>query len=198
VRKALTIGFTLVAFLALTLGTTYACDPAKCTSKTAQSPGCDHKATTNSASAKETPSTAAKAGCPFSKGVTTAAQLTTEENAKLCNHEGKCEYKTISIKGMTGVGCERTVTTAFSEVPGVIRVCHVSYKEGVAGVCIDPTKVTDEALTIAVVNKGYQAAIIPAVVSTSDTEDPSKLSGAKPSCSAVDETKAKGEGEKPK
>ena len=196
-KKVLAISFTAVALLMLVSGA-YACDPAKCASKSAQSPGCVHKATANSASDKETPSTAAKACCAHSKGASTSAQMTAEEHAKLCNHEGKCECKTISIKGMTDVGCEQTVTTALAEVAGVIKVCHVSYQEGVAGVCIDPTKVTDEALTTAVANKGYQATIIPAVASTCNMQDPSKLTGAKASDNAVDEAKAKSETEKPK
>ncbi|MFQ6007984.1 MAG: cation transporter, partial [Candidatus Zixiibacteriota bacterium] len=136
---------------------------------------------------------AAKSACPHSKGASTSAQLTTEEHAKQCNYEGKCQYTTVSIKGMTCGGCERSVTTALLKVPGVIKVCSVSYKEGMAGVCFDPTKTSGDALVKAVSNIGYEAAIVPAVARTTDSDPSAQLTDTKASCSAHEATKAKTE-----
>ena len=192
-RKVLTIGFTAVAFLALVSGNSFACDASKCATKSTKTASTDNKAAGQLVSAKETPTVSAEASCPYSKGASTTAQLTAEEHVKQCNYEGKCEYTAVSIKGMTCGSCERSVTTALSKVPGVVKVCSVSYKEGMAGVCFDPTKTNGESLTKAVANIGYEAAIVPAVARTSDSENPAQLTGSKASCSAHEAAKAKTE-----
>jgi copper chaperone len=64
---------------------------------------------------------------------------------------------------MTCGGCENSVKTALEDVPGVIKVAKISYKDGVALVCFDPEKGKTDAMTTAVTNKGYEAEIIPAV-----------------------------------
>jgi copper chaperone len=191
VTKALTIGFAIVASLALISTNSYACGE----SKASKSASCGSKATATTASAKETPSTASASVCPYSKGASATSQLTAEDYIKQCNYEGKCQYTAVSIKGMTCGGCERSVTTALSKVPGVVKVCSVSYKEGMAGVCFDPTKTSGEALTKAVANVGYEAAIIPAVARTTDSEAPAQLTGCKASCSAHETAKVKTEGD---
>jgi len=89
--------------------------------------------------------------------------LTLEECAKLCGDGVKCEVRTISIKGMTCVGCENMVTAELQKVPGVIRVAKISYKEELALVCVDASKCQTGSLTKAVASKGYKAEIIPAV-----------------------------------
>ncbi len=88
--------------------------------------------------------------------------------AMASEEDGKWSTRTISIKGMTCTGCEKSVSAALAEVPGVaevVKVCHSS-KEAV--VRIDPAKAKDELLTTAVVNKGYEAKIIPAVAKAPD------------------------------
>lgn len=187
-RKVLIIAFAAFVVMALISGDALACGSNKTGDKTTCGAS---KITAQTVSAKEGEVTAVKAGCSYSKGATAETQLTTEEHAKLCNYKGKCEFKTISIKGMTCGGCENSVSAVLANVPGVIKVINVSYKDEVAEVCIDPTKVTGEVLTMAVVNKGYEAAIVPAVAKSSDADVPSKLTGAKASCSAAGKDKAK-------
>jgi copper chaperone CopZ len=144
--------------------------------------GCPHSKSTKVSSQKSTGCTA-KAG----KIEKASAEWTAHDCAKKCGYTGKCEMRSISIKGMTCGGCEKAITAALSELPGVIKVTDICHKAGMAEVCIDPIKVKDEALTTAVVNKGYKAEIIPAVAK-STSADPSKMSsdkvkhGCKPGC----------------
>lgn len=114
-----------------------------------------------------TTTTAAATGHDCSK-MTAAecAKMSPEECAKLCGGDNNCEMVSMSIKGMTCTGCEQGITTALMKLDGVKKVVSISHKEGSALVCIDPTKVKGEALVTAVVDKGYQAEIIPAVATT--------------------------------
>lgn len=100
-----------------------------------------------------------------------SANCTPEECAewsKMCEkYNGKCENRTISIKGMTCTGCENSVKAALIGVDGVLNVLKVSHTNEVAIVCVDPSKMTDNSsLITSVVNKGYKAEIIPAVATT--------------------------------
>lgn len=91
------------------------------------------------------------------------------ECAKLCEeHEGQCEHRMIAVQGMTCTGCENTLKKTLSSVDGVLAVICVSHKDGVAEVCIDPTKVKDEDLTKAVVAKGYKAEIAQASITKTE------------------------------
>jgi len=95
--------------------------------------------------------------------------MTPEECAKACAGKENCGFTQMSVKGMTCGGCESTIKSALSAIDGVHHVIKVDHKEGIALVCCDLTKVDGQALTTAVINKGYQAEIIPAVAKTSDT-----------------------------
>lgn len=112
--------------------------------------------------------------------------MTPEQCAKMCEGHTNCDFTRMSIKGMTCGGCETTITTALSSIEGVNKVIKVDHKEGFALVCCDPTKVDGKALTSAVINKGYQAEVIPAVAKTSDakakTESASGKIGCSPTC----------------
>ncbi len=181
-RKIIVTTLTALALFALASGDALASGTSKASTESA----CNATMTAAKLTAsKEAPSVDAKAGCPYSKGASGCAQLTSEEHARLCKGDGKCEFTTISIKGMTCGGCEQSVSAALTEVPGVLKVVGVSYEEGVAEVCFDPNKTTGEALITAVANKGYQAKIVPAVAKSSDSKGCSKLTGAKLTCSKL-------------
>jgi copper chaperone CopZ len=194
VRKFLTVGLTALAFMALV-----AADVSSCGAEKASGKSCGSAEMTKSktCSMDKTAMTGAKGCCSRSKKATTGTQSTAEAASEHCKSEGKCEHKTLSIKGMTCEKCERTVTTALSQVPGVIKVTYVSYEEGIANVCVEPAKISEEALTTAVVNKGFEAEIIPAVAKTTGAEAPSGH-GGKSSCGLSEKpsTKNKAEGSK--
>jgi copper chaperone len=171
-RKLFTLSLAALAILAFAVNPILAGDEATTTKPAADKATCAGK----EASAT---TTSAKAGCPMMKSADaktgaaqctahgTSAAMTPEECAKLCGKDGgKCEMVNMSIKGMTCGGCENTVTTSLEKVPGVLKVVSVSYKEGTALVCIDPTKCKGEALTTAVTNSGYDAKVVPAVATT--------------------------------
>jgi len=92
--------------------------------------------------------------------------MTPEECAKLCGGKDNCNITQMSIKGMTCVGCEKSVSAALEAIPGVIKVVKIDPKEGIALVCTDAKKCTADDLTKVVTNKGYEASIIPAVAKT--------------------------------
>lgn len=191
-RKIIVTTLTALALFALVSGDALASGASKASTKSACSAA---KTTTKLAASKEAPSVDAKAGCPYSKGASGNAQLTAEEHARLCKSDGKCEFTTISVKGMTCGGCEQSVSATLTEVPGVLKVLKVSYQDGLAEVCFDPAKTTGEALTTAVTNKGYQAEIVPAVVTSGDAKACSKLTGAKKSgCCKLSKTKGQCKG----
>jgi copper chaperone len=106
--------------------------------------------------------------------------------AATCEYAGKCQFRTISIKGMTCGGCEQSVTTALTATPGVLKVVSVNYKTGTAVVCIDPTKVEDKVITTAVSNTGFEAQIIPAVATTTTTGTEAKACGSTTTTGAKD------------
>ena len=112
--------------------------------------------------------------------------MTPEQCAKMCEGHANCDFTRMSIKGMTCGGCESQISKALSSIDGVNKVIKVDHKEGFALVCFDPAKVEGKALTSAVINKGYQAEIVPAVAKTSDapakTEAASGKIGCSPTC----------------
>ena len=145
--------------------------------------GCPHSKTLKTSTQK--------AGCSASKGVTiesASAEATAQQIAKCCDYAGKCEMRTVSIKGMTGGGCEKDVSAALSEVPGVIKVARVCHKDGVAELCIDPTKVKDATLTKTVTNKGFKAEVIPAVANIAPIMHSTRAASLYQSCAAMDPT----------
>ncbi len=143
----------------------------------AQCGGCPSQVKANCASAKkaETTETASKMNyeeCAARCGISV------EEAKKMCADMSKCGFTTISVKGMTCGACESTITTALTDVPGVRKVIKVDHKEGIALVCTDLEKVDQATMVKSVVDKGYQAEIIPAVATTS-TVSAVKASGEK-------------------
>ena len=193
-RKIIVTTLAALALFALVSGDALACGASEASTKSACSAT---KTTAKLASSEDASSVNTKACCPYakiccphSKGAFGEVQLTSEEHARLCKGDGKCEFTTISIKGMTCGGCEKSISAALTEVPGVLKVLRVSYQDGLAEVCFDPNKTTGETLTTAVANTGYQAKIAPAVAKSSDSKGCSKLTGAKKSdCCILGKTK---------
>jgi len=178
VRKIIVTTLAALALFALVSGDALACGASEASTKSTCSAA---KTTVKLASSEDASSVNTRAACPYSKDASGNIQLTAEEHARLCKGDGKCEFTAISIKGMTCGGCEKSVSAALTEVPGVLKVLRVSYQDGLAEVCFDPNKTTGEALTTAVANTGYQAEIAPAVVTSGDAKVCSKLTGDKKS-----------------
>lgn len=112
--------------------------------------------------------------------------MTPEEYSKMCADKENCGVTKLSIKGMTCTGCEQTISTALEAVPGVYRVVKVDYKEGMALVCANTAKVTDETLATTVSNKGYAAEIVPAVATVTEEAPAVKTApGCPPTCPAA-------------
>jgi copper chaperone len=132
---------------------------------------------------------------------TEKATMTMEEMAKACGmsvEECKamcggdmthCGLTQISVKGMTCGACEKAVKQALVGVDGVRHVVKVDHKEGMALVCTEKGKTSEEALTTAISSKGYQAQVMPAVArSTDDTKASTMKAAAKgctPGCAAA-------------
>ncbi|MFQ5498987.1 MAG: heavy-metal-associated domain-containing protein [Candidatus Zixiibacteriota bacterium] len=114
--------------------------------------------------------------------------LSKEECKQLCDDvkAGKASFQSISVKGMTCGGCESKVTTALESTPGVLKVIKVSYQDGTALVLTDPAKASNDVITTAVSNTGFQAEIIPAVAksTTASGKGASCSASSKKSCSA--------------
>lgn len=168
-RKQILLAVAAIAVLALVAAPAFA--GPFCSAKTASA---DKAAC--SAKFGKLASADGKAACLAKYG------MTEEECRAMCKEIGdNCVLTNISIKGMTCGGCEKSVTAALLETPGVVKVVKVSHKDGMALVAIDPKKVENNGLIQAVSNKGFEAQIIPAVAITGSS---AKLSGSKYSCSA--------------
>jgi copper chaperone len=134
----------------------------------------------NCSASKTGASASAKSSC--SAHATTADHTCSPECIEICKAMGfKCETISMSVKGMTCGGCEKGIETALLKVDGVLKVIKVSHETGEAMVCVDPTKIDRAVMTAAVVNKGYEAEIIPAVA-TGDTKVTAIQAGAKHAC----------------
>ncbi len=116
-----------------------------------------------SKTATTTTATTAKM-CPAGEAASCAAKLgmPAEECQKLCA-TGEYTMVNMSIKGMTCTGCESTISTCLSTVPGVVKVGKVSYQEGTAYVLVDPKVVKNDVMLKSIGDKGYTAEVIPAV-----------------------------------
>jgi len=162
-KKTLFVILLVVAVSALLGAAAFACGEMKTDAEKA-SADTNAKAQAVDSKAKVCPVAAAAKACDAADKPSNAAMVSEED--------GQWSTRTISIKGMTSTGCEESISAALAEVPGVVEVVKVCHKSGEAVVRIDPANARDELLTTAVVNKGYEAKIIPAVVKTA--ESPSK------------------------
>ncbi|MEW5796128.1 MAG: cation transporter [Candidatus Zixiibacteriota bacterium] len=161
-KRMLSVVFGLMALAALMAvpAVSFACDGEK-SAQTAQVGQTAHNHMA-SANGQCTPGEAA--ACAAKMG------MSVEECQKLCA-SGEYTMVNMSIKGMTCGGCESSVTASLAQMPGVVKVGKVSYKEGTAFVMVDPKKVKSESLLKAVSDKGFQAEIVPAVsVTTVDSK----------------------------
>lgn len=173
-KKVLILGFALLAFAAFISlpNAAYACGGDK--SNTAKSASAD-KVNAQTVSAKkgtcDAPSVASKTEAMLVKdgcsATSTEAKTASADNAM----ESKFSYATMSVKGMTCGGCEKSVTAALEHVDGVVGVKEVSYKSGQAVVEYDPAKCQEASLTRAVADKGYEAEIIPAVATSTSAHE---------------------------
>ncbi len=183
-RKAITAVLVLALCLAFGSAMVYAgdgCSAHKTADQTAAKSAC----TGSDVTAKLV---SADKHCPYA-GTDCGVKCTPEECAewaKMCEKHGEnAEIRMISVKGMTCTGCENSIKATLTSTPGVLEVAKVSYKDGMAVVIVDKTKAKNEALTTSVVNKGYEAQIIPAVAKTTDNAQVKKASGDMPSCAAT-------------
>lgn len=163
---------TALAMLAVTSfvvagSTAYACgDDAKADKTSSTSTCCKDKATTATAQTVSAKGATCSPDHPEACGTAQTASAKMADCGKECPYAGKCQFRTISVKGMTCGGCEQSVQTALVGTPGVLKVVSVSYKTGTAVVCVDPTKCQDKALSTAITSKGFEATVIPAVATT--------------------------------
>ncbi len=169
---------------------------------------CAHKAGTTSASATKIDATMASSKTTTANGATcTAAEkaacaakgasltaaggtCTIESCLKACEvkHAEICginaanhRLASMSIKGMTCAGCEKSVTTALMAVEGVNNVIEVCSKAGFAVVCTaKDSKLSNDSMIKAVSSKGFESEIIPAVAITTTTTNTTE----KAECSA--------------
>lgn len=133
------------------------------------------KASTDTKAEAQVASSKAKI-CPVAAAAKVCdASDKTSETAMVSAHDGEGPFRTMSIKGMTCAGSEKTISAALAEVPGVIEVVKVCHESGEAVVRIDPASAKDELLTTAVINKGYEAKIIPAVARTTEPSSKGKI-----------------------
>ena len=84
--------------------------------------------------------------------------------------DGKWLTRTISVKGMTSAGCEKSLSVALAKAPGVVEVVKVCHKSEEAVVKVDPAVCQDAELTRAITDKGYEAQIIPAVAKSASAK----------------------------
>jgi copper chaperone CopZ len=123
--------------------------------------------------------------------------MTVEEHARLCGGSDVCKMAVIDVKGMTCEGCENTITAALTDIPGVLKIVKVSYKDEAAWVCYDPAKCKTDAITTAITGKGYKAQVVPAVAKASDSDAGAAAATAGSKCGATERktiSKDKGEG----
>ena len=118
------------------------------------------------------------------KAVSADAAALAKECAKLCKKDDKCEFTTISVKGMTCGGCEKSLTATLSKFDGVLKVINVSHKDGVAEICYDPDKTSGDALAQIISNKGYRAEVVPAVATDDQIKHNCKAT-CKTTCTAT-------------
>lgn len=163
-KKAL--GIILIAVICLTFGF----------NQIQAGEGCGSK----DVSAKHTSSSKAACYANIAKYCTPEECAELENICKKC--DGKCESRTISIKGMTCTGCENSIKTTISKIDGVLEVLKVSHTKEVAIVCVDPAKIkNDDALLAPILNKGYKAEII-TVAATASTDAPAAKTGCAKTC----------------
>ncbi|MBD3333616.1 hypothetical protein GF356_12270 [candidate division GN15 bacterium] len=173
-KKMLTVLVLMMAFMAMTSVVATAHD------------GCASKTTKTETAEKATKIDKAKAGCTGHTDATHAAH-----KAECTHHDGvKCASLNLSIEGMVCQSCESVIKATLTEMPGVLAVEKISYKEGKALVCVDPAKVKDAELVKAVTNKGYKAEVMPAVATDATTATATKAS-AKSSCAKATSACAK-------
>ena len=179
-KKMLAVLVLMMAFMAVTTVVATAGDgcAASKVSKTETAEkaheGCASKTQATQAAAKtgctghvDATHAAAKSGCAGHTEAEHAAH-----KAECTAHGGaNCQSVALSIEGMVCQSCESTIKSALMEMPGVLHVEKISYKEGKALVCIDEAKVKDAELVKAVTNKGYKAEVMPAVVTAAATAE---------------------------
>lgn len=188
-RKTLTSVLVVAVCLMFASAMAYAgpnCGATKTADKTAAKSSCSGDVTAKMTSAEKSAdkdcavtgkTVSAKADCDPAECDDWAKKAAKYENA---------EVRMMSVKGMTCGGCENSIKSSLAETAGVYEVAKVCHKGGVAVVIVDPKEIKDDVLTTTVTNKGYEAAIIPAVATTSDNAEASKASStAKKDCAAT-------------
>lgn len=165
-RRVLYIVLLAVALSALLSAGAYACGEKKAD---------DEKANTDTKAQSELVKSRDKV-CPAAAGAFTCGGKDKPTATAVVSAEGdQWPMRTMSVVGMTCAGCEKTISDALTEVPGVVEVVEVCHETGQAVVRVDPEKASDDLLTSAVANKGYEAKIIPAVVKSTEPAPNGKI-----------------------
>ncbi len=196
-KKVAIFSIVLAAFLSLAVGPMVQAGE-QCASKNASAKTCDAKIKASGAACAMGPAGASGKTCTPEQMAACAKMMgqTVEEHTRLCSGAGACEMAVIDVKGMTCEGCEGTITSALTDIPGVLKVVKVSYKDEVAWVCYDPAKCKTEAMTTAITGKGYKAQVVPAVAKASDSKsEVSPATACSKTCTAGKKTISKDKGE---
>ncbi len=157
-KKVFTLGLTLV--FAMALISSMALAGADCTKGKADASACAKSCGVTTAKACGTADTKTTAEADRAK---TEGTLVNADGQ--CTYTGKCSEVTLAISGMTCTGCENTIKTALMAKDGVIKVCAIDYKTGMATVCFDPAKVEGGSLAQLVSTTGYESKVTTAVAS---------------------------------
>lgn len=76
-----------------------------------------------------------------------------------CDYKGKCEFVTLTVKGLSDSDSEAKMTKTLSDEKGVVKVYGVDSKAGTASLCYDPDLVKQEDLVKAVGKLGYEVTV---------------------------------------
>ncbi len=174
-KKISRISIALIAAFALvgafTYSTAYTCGGDKASTATkvnaeSKSYACGSKA--DKAEKANATMIGSKSDCSSYKGTKAAMAAGDVKDGKSCTVDGVTyEVRNLNIAGMTCGGCEKAVTAALANSPGVHKVEKVNYKEGTAMVWVKADQTCEKTMVKAVADKGFKAEIIPAVATSS-------------------------------
>lgn len=111
--------------------------------------------------------------CPFNqKADTTAkAQVDKAPAGHDCDYTGKCEFLALNVAGLKDADGETEITRILADEKGVVKVCSVDAKSGLASLCYNPDLINAEALADMVIKAGYKAKIEPGAVKPCSSPD---------------------------
>jgi copper chaperone CopZ len=180
-KKLFVFGMMTLAMLAFVAAPAFAGDNKACTDKTSKTNTTLTSGKTCQASAKNITESVKAHACTGEMAKACAAEMgmTEEECRALCS---KYTLVRMSIDGMTCTGCENSIKTTLTKMPGVHKVAKVSHKTGSVMVFVEQKHETvQQDMVTAVANKGYKVEIIPAVAKA-DADANAVKAGTKAGC----------------